>query len=101
VSATAGYPAEGEEIGPYRVLRRIGGGGMGAVFEALDVALGRRVALKVIAPDLSHDGEFRARFTAEARALAALDSGAEDRSLGDAVGHGGCLFLRDQGLREE
>jgi serine/threonine protein kinase len=74
VSATAGYPAEGEEIGPYRVLRWIGVGGMGAVFEALDVALGRRVALKVIAPDLAEDAEFRARFTAEARALAALDS---------------------------
>jgi serine/threonine protein kinase len=74
VGATAGYPAEGEEIGPYRVLRRIGGGGMGAVFEALDVALGRRVAPKVIAPDLAQDVEFRARFTAEARALAGLDS---------------------------
>jgi hypothetical protein len=47
---------------------------MGAVFEALDVALGRRVAPKVIAPDLAQDVEFRARFTAEARALAGLDS---------------------------
>jgi serine/threonine protein kinase len=74
VNASAGYPVEGEVIGPYRVVRRIGGGGMGAVFEALDVALGRRVALKVIAPDLAHDAEFRARFTAEARTLAALDS---------------------------
>jgi serine/threonine protein kinase len=74
VSATAGYPVEGEEIGPYRILRRIGGGGMGVVFEALDVALGRRAALKVIAPDLARDAEARARFTAEARALAALDS---------------------------
>jgi serine/threonine protein kinase len=74
VSVTEGYPVEGEVIGPYRVVRRIGGGGMGAVFEALDVALGRRVALKVIAPDLAHDAVFRARFTAEARALAALDS---------------------------
>jgi serine/threonine-protein kinase len=74
VSAAAGYPVQGEVIGPYRVVRRIGGGGMGAVFEALDGALGRRVALKVIAPDLAHDAEFRARFTAEARALAALDS---------------------------
>jgi serine/threonine protein kinase len=74
VSTTGGFPAEGEAVGPYRVLRRIGVGGMGAVFEALDVPLDRRVALKVIAPDLAHDAGFRARFTAEARALAALDS---------------------------
>ena len=74
MSATTGYPAEGEEIGPFRVVRRIGGGGMGAVFEALDATLDRRVALKVIAPHLAEDAEFRARFTAEAHALAALDS---------------------------
>ena len=74
MSATAGYPAEGEEIGPFRVVRRIGGGGMGAVFEAVDATLDRRVALKVIAPHLAEDAEFRARFTAEAQALAALDS---------------------------
>jgi len=74
VSATAGYPTEGEEIGPFRVVHRIGGGGMGAVFEAVDETLGRRVALKVIAPHLAEDAEFRARFTAEAQALAALDS---------------------------
>jgi serine/threonine protein kinase len=74
VSATAGYPAEGDQIGPFRVLRRIGGGGMGAVFEAVDETLARRVALKVIAPHLAEDAEFRDRFTAEAHSLAALDS---------------------------
>jgi serine/threonine-protein kinase len=74
VSATGGPPAQGEEIGPFRVVRRIGGGGMGSVFEAVDTMLGRRVALKVIAPDLAEDQEFRDRFRAEARALAALDS---------------------------
>ena len=74
MDATTGYPAEGEEIGPFRVVRRIGGGGMGAVFEAVDATLDRRVALKVIAPHLAEDTEFRARFTAEAQALAALDS---------------------------
>jgi serine/threonine-protein kinase len=47
---------------------------MGAVFEAVDVTLDRRVALKVIAPHLAEDAEFRDRFTAEAQALAALDS---------------------------
>ncbi len=74
MSASAGYPAEGEEIGPFRVVRRIGDGGMGAVFEAVDATLDRRVALKVIAPHLAGDAEFRDRFTAEAQALAALDS---------------------------
>ena len=74
MSATAGYPAEGDQIGPYRVMRRIGGGGMGAVFEAVDETLDRRVALKVIAPHLAEDAAFRDRFTAEAQSLAALDS---------------------------
>ena len=72
--ATAGQPVEGEEIGPFRVVRRIGGGGMGAVFEAVDERLERRVALKVIAPGLAGDAELHERFTAEARALASLDS---------------------------
>ncbi len=74
MSIAAGYPVDGQLIGPYRVLRRIGGGGMGVVFEAEDEALGRTVALKVIAPHLAEDDEFRARFTREAQALAALDS---------------------------
>ncbi|MGH3361360.1 MAG: serine/threonine-protein kinase [Nocardioides sp.] len=74
MSITAGYPVNGQRIGPYRVLRRIGGGGMGVVYEAEDEGLGRRVALKVIAPHLAEDDEFRARFTREAQALAALDS---------------------------
>jgi hypothetical protein len=74
VSASAGHSAEGEDIGPFRVVRRIGGGGMGTVYEAVDTSLDRRVALKVIAPDLAEDPRFRDRFTAEARALAALDS---------------------------
>ena len=74
MSITAGSPVEGQLIGPYRVLRRIGGGGMGVVYEAEDQALGRAVALKVIAPHLAEDDEFRARFTREAQALAALDS---------------------------
>ncbi len=72
--SAARYPAPGEEIGPFRVVRRLGGGGMGAVFEAVDVTLDRRVALKVIAPHLAEEAGFRDRFTAEARSLAVLDS---------------------------
>ena len=74
MSTSGGYPAGGELIGPYRIVRRIGGGGMGVVFEAHDEALNRQVALKVIAPHLAENDGFRARFTREAQALASLDS---------------------------
>ena len=61
-------------IGPYRIVREIGGGGMGVVYEAADDALNRTVALKIISPHLAEDDDFRARFTREAQALTALDS---------------------------
>ncbi|HJQ05386.1 MAG TPA: serine/threonine-protein kinase [Nocardioides sp.] len=64
----------GDRLGPYRVVRRLGAGGMGTVHEAVEEVLGRSVAVKVIAPGLAGDPAFRARFTAEARAMAALDS---------------------------
>ena len=72
--STRGYPQPGEEIGGYRVDRRIGDGGMGVVLAATQRDLDRKVALKVIAPQWADDPEFRARFLREARALAALDS---------------------------
>jgi serine/threonine-protein kinase len=71
---TGDHPREGERIGHYRVGRRLGGGGMGVVHEARDENLDRPVALKVIAPELAEDAEFRARFTREAQAQASLDS---------------------------
>jgi serine/threonine-protein kinase len=71
---SADYPRQGDKIGHYRVGRRLGGGGMGVVFEARDEYLERPVALKVIAPELAEDAEFRARFTREAQAQASLDS---------------------------
>jgi len=63
-----------ERIGPYRLVRTLGSGGMGVVHLAEDPGLGRQVALKVISPHLAQDPAFRARFTREAQALAALDS---------------------------
>ncbi len=56
----------------YRVLRKIGQGGMGAVYEAEHVELGRRVALKVLAAEHATSPEYAARFRREARALSRL-----------------------------
>ena len=63
-----------QTLGPYRIVRRLGSGGMGVVHEAWDTGLERPVALKVIAPQLADDPAFRERFTREARAQAALAS---------------------------
>ena len=63
-----------DTLGPYRVDRRLGSGGMGVVYAAHDTALDRPVALKVISPQLADDPGFRERFVREARAQAALSS---------------------------
>jgi serine/threonine protein kinase len=62
----------GQEIGNYRVLAQIGQGGMGAVYLAEHKEIGRRVAVKVILPELSSRPEVLARFFNEARATAQL-----------------------------
>ena len=63
----------GRSLAHYRVGRLIGAGGMGEVYEAEDLQLERRVALKVLPAAVSADRERLARFTREARALAALN----------------------------
>jgi hypothetical protein len=65
-------PGELGRLGPYRVLGLLGAGGMGAVFEAEDPALGRRIALKVMLPSQADSARSRQRFLDEARAAAAL-----------------------------
>lgn len=92
---TSGYPQPGDTIGHYRVGQRLGGGGMGVVYEATDLNLERRVALKVIAPDLAEDPEFRERFRREAQAQASLDS----RHVVQVYAHGeddGRLWIASQ-----
>lgn len=63
----------GRQLGQYRVLEKLGEGGMGVVYLAEDTRLGRRVALKVLHAAVSSDPSRRARFEREARAVAALN----------------------------
>ena len=62
----------GKALGPYRVLDRLGAGGMGEVWRATDSRLRREVAIKVLPAEFSEDAERLARFEREARILAQL-----------------------------
>jgi serine/threonine-protein kinase len=63
----------GDQIGSYRVVEKIGEGGMGEVYRATDTKLHREVALKVLPASVTHDGSRIARFTREAQVLASLN----------------------------
>jgi YVTN family beta-propeller protein len=65
--------APGTTIAGYRIEALIGRGGMGAVYRAEEQGLARKVALKVIAPELAQDERFRERFLRESRIAASLD----------------------------
>ncbi len=60
---------EGTEVGEYRVLKKIGEGGMGAVYSAIQPVIGKRIAIKVIAPHIASNPEVIRRFVDEARAV--------------------------------
>jgi serine/threonine protein kinase len=87
---TPSLPLVGQDFAGYRLRGVLGRGGMSVVYEAENVRLGNTIALKVLAPELSTDDAFRARFLKESRLAASLnhpnvipiyDSGPSDELL--------------------
>jgi YVTN family beta-propeller protein len=63
----------GEDLATYRIESLVGRGGMGEVYRAVDLRLGRPVALKILAPEIADDERLRERFLRESRLAASLD----------------------------
>jgi Protein kinase domain len=81
-----------QKVGKYRIIERIGRGGMGSVYKAHDPVLDRLVAVKVVSAETDHTDELRARFFREAQACAKLSHPniVTIHDLGEADGH---LFI--------
>jgi serine/threonine protein kinase len=82
----------GSELAGYRLETVIGRGGMGVVYRAEQIRLGRKVALKLLAPEMAANAGFRARFEHESRLAAALDH-PNIVPLYEAGEAGGLLFI--------
>jgi len=59
----------GQQVGNYQVVRKLGEGGMGAVYEAIHLTISRRVAIKILHPHLAQQPQFATRFVNEARSV--------------------------------
>jgi predicted Ser/Thr protein kinase len=86
------YPS-GTQLGPYRIDRDIGRGGMGVVYLAEDLRLGRRVALKALPQDVAANPELRERLRREARAAATISHPATVYALEEIDDH---LFIASE-----
>src|SRR5688572_21060113 len=93
------HAAPGTRLGPYEIVKPLGAGGMGEVYEARDTRLDRLVAIKVLPAEMARDAGARARFDREARAIAAINHPniCALHDIGDADGHGFLVMERLEG----